>query len=151
MIIIGRGKCFDGSQVLEIAGDWYYDYLFAHETGHIYENRYKQDTYDGYTFPDTQSEGTMPTYAGGCKVPDTKGTYPISIHEDYAETIGNWVQINTYDCAEIPGDGETATTGTGSTGSGGDDPCELPLWQEYPLHCEYADKVLMRDYNADDY
>ena len=40
------------------------------------------------------AEGTFPTYPGNCGFNNT-------LNEDFAETIGNWVQVNACDCPGV--------------------------------------------------
>ncbi len=116
-IIFGHNAlCYKSSSYPE----WWYDYLFAHETGHIYSYRVGMETINGLSFGGVLGGGetTMMTYPGHCGDPN------LDQDEDFAETIGNWVQINTADCS-TPGDYQT-------------------FWQQYPKHFRYADEVLTR-------
>ncbi|RJR26843.1 hypothetical protein C4561_03655 [candidate division WWE3 bacterium] len=97
---------------------YYNAYLFAHETGHVYNNRVGWDSVPGliqFAEVDDRDGGTLPTYPGDCSTSNTSG-------EDFAETIGNWVRINTFDCAGI----------------------DATLWGQFPAHFEFADEVLTR-------
>jgi hypothetical protein len=66
----------------------YLNYLFAHEAGHIFNRLGSFGYYDR-----TAGERTLPTYPGVCGAINDPG-------EDFAEIIGNWVQVNVCNCRE---------------------------------------------------
>ena len=68
----------------------YLNYLFAHETGHVYMSRFGSADLTSAI----AAEGTFPTYPGNCGFNNT-------LNEDFAETIGNWVQVNACDCPGV--------------------------------------------------
>jgi hypothetical protein len=110
--------------------DWY-KHHFAHETGHIYDSRVGRESFAGISFDSVtgNGEGTFRTYTSA-HCDDAN----LDSGEDFAETIGNWVQINSWDCTVPVVAGEN---------------CNAPadtFWGTYRNHCAYADKVLTRDY-----
>lgn len=121
-IVFGHGNCYDGFG----GPDWYYNYLFAHETAHIYNYRLGFESFDGlgFDYVDDNGEGTLTTY-----IPNDCSN-ANNADEDFADTLGNWVQLNTYDCA-IPADANIFWFG----GNG---------FRGFSQHYEYADKVLTR-------
>ncbi|KKS31373.1 hypothetical protein A2380_02635 [candidate division WWE3 bacterium RIFOXYB1_FULL_43_24] len=87
------------------------NYLLAHELGHIYDYRLGIPVEFNTAF----SEGSLPTYDYHCGPGN-------DIWEDFAETIGDWVNINTFGtCA----------------GGGADTSSEDAFWNSYPLHRDF--------------
>jgi hypothetical protein len=92
----------------------YLNYLFAHETGHVADNKIA---------------GAKASYALATANEDTFTTYPLACgstsndsNEDFAETIGNWVQANVCDCRAPAG-------GYGGTWEG--------FWNQRPAHRDW--------------
>jgi hypothetical protein len=88
-------------------------YLFAHETGHIYHNRFGVPFSTQFAIA-RSIEGSLPTYSLNCGI--SNGWF-----EDFAETIGDMVAINQ-DCGNF---GDYTT-----------------FWKNHPRHKEYAEKYL---------
>jgi len=97
----------------------YTSYLFAHETGHIYWARHKDDrTRWGST---VAGENRLPTYSLGCG-----GTQDAS--EDFADNIGDYVYVNLCDCPDISNYGSDFNS----------------FWASFPKHLQAAIQVLFR-------
>ena len=92
----------------------YLNYLFAHETGHIYKNRF--EILDEFAANTMNLEGTFPTYPGNCGSNNTSS-------EDFSETIGNWVHVNACDCPGIINIGADWET----------------FWNAYPNHRDWVE------------
>ncbi|KKS21224.1 MAG: hypothetical protein UU77_C0006G0011 [candidate division WWE3 bacterium GW2011_GWC1_41_7] len=90
----------------------YVNYLFAHETGHVYRNRLGSDNLTGVI----AAEGTFPTYPGNCGSNN-------SLSEDFSETVGNWVHVNACDCPGVAAYGGDWTT----------------WWDSFPEHKAWAE------------
>ena len=76
----------------------YNSYLLAHETGHVYDNYVGKEEMSGYSFSKALAvDGFLPTYSpGGCQNNTNED-------EDFADTIGNYVLWNSFDCKAAAG------------------------------------------------
>jgi hypothetical protein len=81
----------------------YWNYLFAHETAHVYSWKVGMPDIPGIgTFAEAEGQENnnvngsnvnwMPTYAGYCS------TRNPGIDESFADTVGNFLQVNVWDC-----------------------------------------------------
>jgi len=114
--------------VISAAADYSFglvtSYLFAHETGHIYQNRNGIESLPGvitFSQAEIQDGGSLPSYSDHCG----NGNLDKGGSEDFAESIGDWVQVNTYVCAFPEKDWNS-------------------FWTKYAGHKEYVEKVLTR-------
>jgi hypothetical protein len=93
----------------------YLNYLFAHEAGHIYNGRLGWLGYAQHT----AGEPTLPTYPGVCGSQN-------SASEDFAEIIGNWVQVNVCNCADAANYGQNWAT----------------WWDSFPRRRDFSSGIL---------
>ena len=92
-IEFGSGNCYqyvDGSQK-------YFNWLFAHETGHVYHYRKWKFADVLYEARNADCGNSQPTYVGGSgnnlQCSFTMGTSLAGQKEDFAELVGNFVQF----------------------------------------------------------
>ncbi len=106
-------------------------YIAAHELGHVYHNTvYTNFSQNISSFPSgfagvrSEDNGmTLPTYDNNCGTTN-------SISEDFAETIGDFVQVNVY--------GGCYASGVPDSFSAGD--YDL-FWEFFPAHRRFAEEV----------